>query len=353
MGSDFVCCSTVVAGVRHWLKYIRTIYCSEEEQERHAFPPSMQNLLGWSNCFQCLGTFTNYLGYLRSACHAQGCDAPPVGHPALRLAMISIVKRELYQAKPKMFINKSLVSDMVLSVQRGWEDINGAALWLTSYIFLLRLPSEALPACRGSPDNSALADKQTLIWKDGNEICLRLLRRKNRDHGSGILRRGCTCNLRIRKTRPAAYSTEVIESSIVRQSTHMCPVHGLWENFWAGRAEGEQPWYHTIDAAGARLRMRELLQKLKVPAAQRYGTHDFRRGHAEDMRKSGCTLAEILKAGQWRSAAFMSYLDEAAMDKASQSTSTCIMTSHRRYLSGYGVRSRHAQRRGVHRLASL
>ena len=33
------------------------------------------------------------------------------------------------------------------------------------------------------------------------------------------------------------------------------------------------------------------------------------------MRKSGCTLAEILKAGQWRSAAFASYIDEAELNK--------------------------------------
>ena len=46
-----------------------------------------------------------------------------------------------------------------------------------------------------------------------------------------------------------------------------------------------------------------------------YGTHDLRRGHAEDMRESGCTLAEILAAGQWKSSAFLSYLDEADLEK--------------------------------------
>jgi hypothetical protein len=36
---------------------------------------------------------------------------------------------------------------------------------------------------------------------------------------------------------------------------------------------------------------------------------------SEDMRQSGCTLAEILRAGQWRSAAFMAYLDAAGLDR--------------------------------------
>ena len=35
----------------------------------------------------------------------------------------------------------------------------------------------------------------------------------------------------------------------------------------------------------------------------------------QDMRKCGCTLAEILRAGQWKSAAFMTYIDDGALDK--------------------------------------
>ena len=260
--------------------------------ERYAFPPRLHDVLAWSNTFRCLGTFGNYLSYLRAACHAIGCDAPPVGHPALRRAMIAIIKRELFQSKERFFIDKTMVRSMVLAVQQGWEDMAGAALWLTCYLFLLRLPSEALPACRGSPSNPGLVERQTLIWRDGDTICLRMRRRKNRPQGSGVLRRQCSCS----------------------GSVHMCAVHTLWDKFWASRAEGEQPWAH-IGPSQARARLRRLLQRLQVPRAHEYGTHDFRRGHAEDMKKCGSTLAEILLAGQWRSAAFMTYLDEAALDK--------------------------------------
>ena len=34
-----------------------------------------------------------------------------------------------------------------------------------------------------------------------------------------------------------------------------------------------------------------------------------------DMVNSGCTLAQILRAGQWRSAAFMRYMEEAQLEK--------------------------------------
>ena len=42
--------------------------------------------------------------------------------------------------------------------------------------------------------------------------------------------------------------------------------------------------------------------------------HDFRRGHAQDLLEAGASLMTILRAGEWRSAAFMAYLDTAEME---------------------------------------
>ena len=77
-------------------------------------------------------------------------------------------------------------------------------LWLVSYCFLLRLPSEvrlgwccllgtlvcvqllrqALPMRKCEPDSEIAKTSQSIIWREGDEICLRLLRRKNRQSGS-------------------------------------------------------------------------------------------------------------------------------------------------------------------------
>ena len=46
-----------------------------------------------------------------------------------------------------------------------------------------------------------------------------------------------------------------------------------------------------------------------------YRTHDFRRGHAQDLLESGATLAEILLAGQWRGSSFVKYLKEAELER--------------------------------------
>ncbi len=147
---------------------------------------------------------------------------------------------------------------------------------------------QALPLCTGSPEMHGADSKQTLVWREGEVVCLRMLRRKNRPHGSGTLRRVCTCS----------------------GSRHMCVVHTLWDQFLGLLPVGTMPW-NGIAPGEALFRLRRVLTRLGVPNAKGYRTQDLRRGHAEDMRQSGSSLAEILRAGQWRSAAFMKYLDEA------------------------------------------
>ena len=147
---------------------------------------------------------------------------------------------------------------------------------------------KALPTCKCTPDSPLAAGEQPIVWRDGNTVCIRMLRRKNRQHGSGVLKRVCTC-----KGDPL-----------------MCVVHTLWDKFLATLPDGARPWEH-ISAGTARTRLHRILDVLKVPSAKCFGTHDFRRGHAEDMRLSGCTLAEILAAGQWKSTAFLRYINEA------------------------------------------
>jgi hypothetical protein len=147
---------------------------------------------------------------------------------------------------------------------------------------------QALPLCVGSPEIQGADCKQTLIWREGDVVCLRLLRRKNKPKGSGTLRRVCTC----------------------LGCKHTCVVHTLWDQFLGLLPTGSEPW-SNISPGEALHRIRRVLQRLQVANAKGYRTQDLRRGHAEDMRQSGSPLAEILKAGQWRSAAFMKYLDEA------------------------------------------
>ena len=64
----------------------------------------------WGLADRSLGTFCNYLGYVRAASHAIGVDAPPVAHPAISRAMVAISKKQLYTARPRMFVKRRLGS---------------------------------------------------------------------------------------------------------------------------------------------------------------------------------------------------------------------------------------------------
>ena len=150
-----------------------------------------------------------------------------------------------------------------------------------------------------------------MLWRENEELCLELASRKNRQSGSGVIRRRCTC----------------------QGNKDICPVHVLWESFAVKATPGERLW-PGVTAGIARTRLRQLLSRLHVDNAMLHNTHDFRRGHArvwfaytpydnapifhfhmQDLWRSGATLAEILTAGQWKSAAFLRYLDEAELEK--------------------------------------
>lgn len=128
---------------------------------------------------------------------------------------------------------------------------------------------KALPACKGRPDDVELEHKQTLVWKDGETVCIRILRRKNRQGGSGILRRVCSCS----------------------GGRHLCVVHSLWDTFFELLPNGAEPW-RNITPGLTRERLRKALQILRVSDASKFGTHDFRRGHAEVTHSYTCPRCE-------------------------------------------------------------
>ena len=131
--------ASFLSGVRHWISFIETVHGDADE----AFPPSLDSVLEWSNTFRCVGTFCNYLGFLRGACCAISVAPPPVGHPALKRAMCSIAKRQLFTGRPKMFIQRFMLRNiMTAEIKKGAMGLRHAMLWLVAYTFLLRVPSE-------------------------------------------------------------------------------------------------------------------------------------------------------------------------------------------------------------------
>ena len=163
-------------------------------------------------------------------------------------------------------------------------------LYCITYAFLLRCRSEALPLCSGGvPERLLPRGVHPAMVADDESVSLRLASRKNRPEGS-LLTRSCWC----------------------KACRITCPVHsfGSW---WQRQPAGTRP-FEGVKGGVALRELRRRLLVLGVPEAERHCLHDFRRGHAEDLRASGAPLITILKAGEWRSPAFLLYLDSKEVE---------------------------------------
>ena len=128
---------------------------------------------------------------------------------------------------------------------------------------LLYRSIKALPMCVGEPSDTTMDTVQSIVWIEGSEICVRLLARKNRPNGSGVMRRTCSC------------SNDKNGSSRL-----LCPVHMLWRHFLANLPVGARPW-QDISASNALVMLRDALASIGVQNASAFWTHDLRRGHAD------------------------------------------------------------------------
>ena len=278
----------VVSGAKSWEAFAAV----HGNGGKGPWPPTVAALVAWSLTFRCAGTYQNYLGFVRTVCLAKGLEMPEDKQQLVKRAGRALAKRNMFIQRKKMHIQKSMLRNMLLAVDLGAETRSFAMLWLTAYIFLLRLPSEALPMEKG--DGYASVDtKSVLHLKDENTVCLTLASRKNRQQCT-IIERTCTCE----------------------KLPTLCPVHTLWHEFFAEFAVGTKPW-GDLSAAAVRKHLRDTLKKLRVPEPESYGTHDFRRGHAKDLQQSGVELVQILAARDWRSPRPMksAYLDMGCLEK--------------------------------------
>ena len=123
----------------------------------------------------------------------------------------------------------------------------------------------------------------------GGALVLRLRRRKHRPEGS-LLSRRCLCQ------------------------THgpgRCPPHRL-SPYLSKFKVGERLWGWT-PAEFTRL-MKRMLSLLLAPDAEKFSLKAFRAVKATELAKAGSALGSILAAGEWKSTAFMRYVDEDAVD---------------------------------------
>ncbi len=219
---------------------------------------------------------------MKVACELLGVSIAVFAHPSLRRAKAAIAKRGQFVAREPMFVHMSMLQAMVpLMLQRPAER-HMLMLILAAYTFLLRVPSEALPMAAHRAPDGRVTPVFRIVGRDTVELLLP--KRKNRKTPSTIAR-PCWCS----------------------SCPITCPVHVLGA-YMNSVPTCVQP-FSGISPHEARAGLRSLLAAVGIANAERYWCHDLRRGHAEDLRRGGATLAEILRAGDWKSPAFLAYLD--------------------------------------------
>ena len=275
-------CRLSLPSVRSGIRCFAAFMAAAYPDRQLIFPPSLECLLQWSALFRCKNTFANYLGYLRTACLLVDEPTEVLDHPAIKRAKLSTEKSSRFAPRPKLWIQQAVVERLVLLSEQHVQWKPFARLWVLAYAFLCRVPSEALPIVAGKSRASENAACRLVI--EGTKIALHLKRRKNRPQGS-VLVRSCWC----------------------KQSARTCPFHTFAPVLDAAR--DAEPLFFGFSSHAALQALREMLRILKVKDADLYRTHDLRRGHALDLQLSGAPLYEILQAGEWRSPAFLQYLD--------------------------------------------
>ena len=248
----------------------------------------------WSVLFRCVGTFQTYLGHLRLGCKLARVSTNALDDKAISRAASAIAKRGNFVPRPKQFVKADLLRRILAATEKSdcpWTKGN-AMLFLATYVFSLRVPSECLPMTKlNGPPQAGVTLGQCTVWLEGDRIYLRLKRRKNKPNGSELWL-SCWCS-----------SCKVT-----------CPIHVLG-HYVDSLPHGAAPFAGT--SAGEALGLlRNRLETLGVPEALHYRTHDLRRGHAEDLKLSGSSLMEILRVGEWRSPAFLSYLNVSDLESA-------------------------------------
>ena len=161
---------------------VRAYALFASKMQRVALPPSLDMLLAWSCFFRCSGTFKNYVSSLRTACQLAGISTDETHGLVLRKAINAIDKRRGYIARKPLFIRADLIRRILQSTgpQPTARAKCFAMALLTTYVFLLRMPSECLPIRVAGPRSECGAHQAVLR------------RRKNKDAGS-VLQRRCWC----------------------------------------------------------------------------------------------------------------------------------------------------------------
>ena len=98
----------------------------------------------------------------------------------MKLAKESVAKKMAFEQRPKLFLKRERVQEMMVWCKRHVEYASHVVLFLLSYAFLLRTPSEALPVTVGKESGPCA------LFLEGDFVVLELRRTKTGFDTTGV-----------------------------------------------------------------------------------------------------------------------------------------------------------------------
>ena len=263
------------------------------------FPVDRERVLEFSAYLNDSNSFAVYIAHLKTACYLQQV---PVDWdtPGLRAVTTGLKRAGEQQRALKSAITQDMLEQIINLY--GLE-AEFSLFAFICWIFLLRAFSECLPLRMCCPEDDLRegsplpVNRDAVIGLRDDEVRIQLAKRKNLRSGS-VISRACTC-----ETKGQSSADE--EQQVPRI---LCPVHHLWKAVEAKYAPGDKLFPSlTLNAINPLLK--ELAKRFGWPDPLSYGSHAFRRGGAQALARANATFAEILNAGQWRTACATKYLN--------------------------------------------
>ena len=250
----------------------------------------------WGACFNPGKNFSLYLSHLGKAC--QLLNIPPAWYNnAVRGVARGLENAQDLILKFENYIFKTLFRKLI-----AHESIRSECgrLFYLAYVFILRLPSEALPAVRAGPHEPLLAraklSRQSALglrtFPGGGQRLVLKIRTRKHMRGGAVLRRPCFCDSDTLSTRG------------------ICPIHDFWRIIRESTQWGEPPFPSLLKRSSNRI-PKGALSTMGVTEAFSYSAHAFRSGASMKLKRCSDTLAHVVKTIGWISATFRSYLSFA------------------------------------------
>ena len=139
-----------MSAIRLWTKFANTMLDIPVGQE---LPPPSFGIAAWSRIFRCARTFKGYVGKLKIACMIAQVPLD-VFRKDLTDRCALMIEKSQGPPRERMFIRRHLLVRLV-NLAKQERDESSALLYVLSYAFMLRVPSEALPMRMATVEDAA------------------------------------------------------------------------------------------------------------------------------------------------------------------------------------------------------